>query len=146
MREETMWKIVKITGVFIFLLLCSVQDIKEKRLSVRMLVLFGILFLVLSLLFDRITWERRISNMLPGMLAFVLAFLTKEQIGYGDAACLAVLGNVVSLDILSDAIMGGLLLLSICSVVLLARRKVNRKATLPFIPFLTAGMLWRMIV
>lgn len=84
--------------------------------------------------------------MLPGMLAFVLAFLTKEQIGYGDAACLAVLGNVVSLDILSDAIMGGLLLLSICSVVLLARRKVNRKATLPFIPFLTAGMLWRMIV
>lgn len=146
MDEGTIWKIVKVTAVFIFLLLCSIQDIKEKRLSVKMLVLSGVLFLALSLLSDGISWGCRVGNMLPGMTAFVLAFLTKEQIGYGDAACLVVLGNVVSARILTGAIMGGLLLLSIFSVVLLVGKKVNRRTTLPFVPFLTAGMLWQMIV
>ena len=141
-----MWEIAKTAGIFIFLILCSLQDIKEKRISVKMLVLSGALFLILSLLFDRMPCERRIAGMLPGMSAFVLAFLTGEQIGYGDAACLAVLGTVVSFDILFGAMTVGLLILSIYSLVLLIRRKADRRTTLPFVPFLTVGMLWRMLV
>lgn len=140
-----MWQIVRAGGTFIFLFLCSMQDIKEKRLSVKMLVLSGALFLAMSLAFDEITWENRVANMLPGMTTCILAFLTKEQIGYGDAACLAVLGCVVSDDILWTAIMGGLLLLSLCSAVLLVWKKAERKTTLPFIPFLATGMLWQML-
>lgn len=139
-----MWKIVKVAGILIFLAICSLQDIKEKKLSVRMLILSGVLFLVCSLLFDQITYRQRVIALLPGMWAFVLAFLTREQIGYGDAACLAVLGNAVSADILFGAVMGGLILLSICSVILLAGKKADRKTTLPFVPFLMAGMLWQM--
>lgn len=139
-----MWEIVKRTGVFIFLMICSIQDIKEKKLSVRMLVTSGVLFLVLSFLFEEITWERRAENMLPAAAAFVLARLTGEKIGYGDAACLAVLGNVLSGSILWGGIFGGLLLLSLCSLALLVQKKAAGETTLPFIPFLTAGVLWRM--
>lgn len=141
-----MWKIVKVTGVFTFLALCSLQDIKEKSLSIKMLVVSGAFSLALSLLFDQISYECRIAAMLPGMAVFVLAFLTKEQIGYGDAACLAVLGNVVSADILFGAMMGGLLLLSACSIVLLVKKRADRRTTLPFIPFLTAGLIWQMLM
>lgn len=140
-----MWQIVKSAGVFLFLFACSVQDIREKKLSVKMLVLFGVLFLALSFAFEEISWEKRAQNILPGMVAFVLAFLTREQIGYGDAACLAILGSVVSADILWGAIMNGLLFLSICSMVLLLRKRAERKTMLPFIPFLTVGMIWQMI-
>lgn len=141
-----MWKIVKAAGIFAFLALCSLQDIREKRLSVKMLVLSGVLFLTASLLLDGLCWERRMIALLPGMTALVLAFLTKEQIGYGDAACLLVLGNVVSADVLVGAAAGGLLLVSVCSIVLLAGKKADRKTTVPFLPFLTAGMLWRIIM
>ncbi|MDE6950163.1 MAG: hypothetical protein K2P64_04510, partial [Lachnospiraceae bacterium] len=103
----------------------------------------GILFLVLSFLFEEISWERRVENMLPAVTAFVLAFLTREKIGYGDAACLAVLGSVISGGILWGAIFGGLILFSLCSAVLLVQKKAAGDTTLPFIPFLTAGMLWR---
>lgn len=145
-REKRMvWKLVRTAGIVLFLLLCSVQDIKEKKISVKMLVLSGGLFLALSLLFDEISWERRMENMLPGVIAFMTAFLTREQVGYGDAVCLVVLGSVVSADILWGAILGGLFLLSACSVVLLMRKKAGRNTTLPFIPFLTAGILWQMI-
>lgn len=139
-----MWEIVKGTGVFLFLIFCSIQDIKEKKLSVKMLVVSGMLFLVLSFLFEKISWESRIENMLPASAAFALARLTGEKIGYGDAACLAVLGSVVSGSMLWGAILGGLLLLSLCSLILLVRKKAAGETALPFIPFLTAGMLWQM--
>lgn len=141
-----MWKIGKLTGIAIFLLLCSIQDIREKKLSVRMLVLAGSLFFILSLAFDRISWDERIKNMLPGMLALVLAFLTREQVGYGDAACLIVLGNVVSVRTLSGAILTGLLLTDVCAAVLFFRKKANRRTMLPFAPFLAAGMLCWIII
>lgn len=140
-----MWKLVRTTGIVLFLLLSSIQDIKEKKISVKMLVLSGSLLFALSLLFDEISWERRMENMLPGAAALVTAFLTKEQVGYGDAMCLAVLGSVISADVLWDAVLSGLLLLSACSVVLLIRKKAQKTTALPFIPFLTAGMLWQMI-
>lgn len=110
-----------------------------------MLVLFGILFLGLSLLFDEMSLEERVYNLLPGMIAFLLAFLTKEQVGYGDAICLAILGNMLSAAVLFGAVMGGLILLSAYSMVLLSFKKADRKTTLPFLPFLTMGMLMQMI-
>lgn len=144
--KRAMWKGVKIAGMFLFLAICSIQDIKEKRVSVKVFVLSGILFLIMSLLFDKISIEQRMYNMLPGMIAFLLAFLTKEQIGYGDALCLIVLGNIMCSDVLWGAVLGGLMLLSMCSILLLAGKKVNRKTTLPFLPFLSAGVLWQVML
>lgn len=140
-----MWVMIKAAVVLLFLFFCGYQDIREKRLSVKMLVLFGVLFLALSFAFDELSWEGRPQNFAPGMAAFVLAILTKEQIGYGDAACLTVLGSVVSADTLWRAVLGGLFLLSLFSMVLLLRKKAERKTTVPFIPFLAAGMVWQMI-
>ena len=52
-----MWKIVKMAGLFIFLFFCSIQDMKEKKISVKMLILFGGFFLAMSLLFDEMSIE-----------------------------------------------------------------------------------------
>ena len=137
---------IKRAGIAVFLVLCSIQDIREKKLSVKVLVAAGILFLIMSLMFDEVSIEKRLCNLLPGMIAFLLVFLTKEQIGCGDAASLVVLGILVSARRLLGAVMGGLLLLSICSMILLAGKKADRKTTLPFLPFLSVGMLWQMIL
>lgn len=140
-----MWKLVRGTGIVLFLIIGSVQDIKEKKISVKLLVFFACLFLLLSFAVEEVSWERRMENMLPGAAAFVLAFLSGEQIGYGDAACLAVLGSAVSGAVLWGAVAGGLVLFSLCSVVLLVKKKAERRTTLPFIPFLAAGMFWQLI-
>ena len=139
-----MWETAKKAGVVLFLIWGSAQDIREKKISAKMVVLSGVLFFLLSLVLDEVSLGKRMENMTPGMAAFVIAFLTREQVGYGDAACLIVLGSVVSAASLWGALMGGLLLLSLCSAVLLLCKKAERKTTLPFIPFLTAGMLWQM--
>lgn len=141
-----MWKIMKAVGIFVFLMLCSLQDIREKRLPVKMLVFSGGLFFLVSLVSGELFNEGRLLALMPGMAALVLAFLTREQIGYGDGACLVVLGLLVSAERLIGAIAGGLFLISACSILLLVRKKANRKTTLPFMPFLTVGMLWQLIM
>lgn len=140
MREVT-----KAAGIIIFLILCAIQDIKEKQLSVKMLVLFGGLFFTWSFLFDTMPYEQRICGLLPGVAALFLAFLTKEQIGYGDAVCLLILGAVMTGGVILRAALAGLFLASACSIALLIGKKANRRTTLPFLPFLTAGVLWQMI-
>lgn len=140
-----MWEVTKAAGIIVFLILCDIQDIKEKRISVKMLVLFGGLFFTLSFLFDRTPYEQRICSLLPGMAALLLAFLTKEQIGYGDAVCLLILGAVMTGDGILRAALAGLFFVSVCSIALLVGKKANRKTKLPFLPFLTAGVLWQMI-
>ncbi len=138
------WRIIKITEIVIFLAVCSVQDIKEKKLSVRMLAGFSILFFISSLFPENILLQQRACNMLPGAIALLIAFLTREQIGYGDGVCMLILGNIVSYSMLLGAIMGGLILLCCCSVVLLVRKKAAWKTTLPFLPFLMIGMVIQM--
>ncbi len=140
------WEIVKLSGVFLFLLICSIQDLKEKQLSVKVLAGFGIIFLISSLIWENITPEQRIWNMLPGAAALFLAFLTKEQIGYGDGICLLIAGNLISCNVLLGAVMSGLILICICSVVLLIEKKADRKTTLPFLPFFMAGMVFQTVM
>lgn len=135
------WRIIKIAEVVIFLAVCSVQDIKERKLSVKMLAGFSILFFLSSFFPENILLQQRACNMLPGAIALLIAFLTREQIGYGDGVCMLILGNIVSYGVLLGAIMGGLILLCCCSAVLLVRKKVAWKTTLPFLPFLMIGMV-----
>lgn len=130
----------------IFLALCSIQDIREKKLSLKLLIVSGILFFVMSFMFERMSARERVCNMLPGIFALVIAFLTREQIGYGDAACLIIMGNIVSGERLLGAVMGGIILFSIVGAVLMIRKKADRKTTMPFLPFLTAGMLWQIMI
>ncbi len=132
--------------IYLFLIICSIQDIKEKRLSKKLLAGFGMLFFIVSFLMGNISFSDWIWNMLPGMAAILTAFLTKEQIGYGDGICLLILGNVNSFDVLLGAMMGSLIVMSGYSIILLLLKKGNRKTTLPMLPFLTAGMAFQTVL
>ncbi len=141
-----MWEAAKVLTIIVFLGLCCIQDIREEKLSLKMLIASGILFFMLSFMFEDMTAKERIYNILPGIVASFLAFMTKEQIGYGDAVCLIILGSVVSGEKLLGAVTGGMILFSIIGIIRMIRKKADRKTTMPFLPFLTAGMLWQIVI
>ncbi len=130
------WKIAKNTGTVCFLLICSIQDLKEKMFSVKMLLFFGILFFGASLLWEDISLKQRLYNMLPGIAALWIAFFTKEQIGYGDGVCLLILGNVIPIEVLLKMVMNGLILLNIYSLVLMVKKKRKERPHFRFFHFL----------
>ena len=78
-------------------------------------------------------------GLLPGALVVLLAFLSRQAIGYGDGmilgACGCWLGMKRTLEIFFLASVGA----AVFAGILLLRKKADRKDRLPFLPFLAAA-------
>ena len=76
----------------LFLAWFSAEDIRDRRLSLTELsgsLLLGMLYLTLTGGLDDGKLPYR---MLPGLFLLLLAYLTSEQVGYGDGLAVLILG------------------------------------------------------
>ena len=125
--------------VIIFLFICTVLDIKTRRLPVWFMIVGNVAAVVFRLL----NWGQNtalwIGGIVIGIVFLLLSKWTKEGFGYGDSWMILILGISLGLwDIL--------LLLSIAlscagllALFLLARGKWSQKVAFPFVPFLMLG-------
>lgn len=61
--------------------------------------------------------------------------------GYGDSWAILILGIFLGLWGVLEVLAAAFLLLTLVSVVLLARKRMSRRLSVPFYPFLAAGYL-----
>ncbi len=129
----------KIAGAMALIMigLLSWRDIYEKRISVTVLLVFGILAVFFRVFFCEFGLGFLGKGMIPGLLLLVLSFATQEKIGYGDGLAVLVTGLWC----------GGAFVFSACQIAfffsgiyvcLLLLCKKGR--TIAFLPFLLAGM------
>lgn len=79
-------------------------------------------------------------SLMPGAVFFLLSFLTKEKVGYGDGWALLMIGLFLGLYQCFLILLAGLMAQSAAAVVLLVLGKANRNREIPFVPFLLLGM------
>ena len=77
--------------------------------------------------------------LIPGIVLMAAAFLTGEQIGYGDAAVVTLMGLFVTADIVCSTMVMGLTIAGTISVILIASGRAGRKKQIAFTPFLLLG-------
>ena len=131
----------------IMLAFCSVQDIREKEISLWKLQIYG--FLILGIVLSRLfiqknslfsLLEKGIFGLIPGLLFLFLAKASKEAVGYGDGIILLFIGISIGfwqcLGVLFTALLG--IFLAAAMILILAGRKKNVR--IPFLPFLLTGM------
>lgn len=121
----------------LFLAVLTAEDIREKRISVYKLIIFAgvaVLYQVITKQFD---WREMAGGLLPGGLLLALAFSTRESIGYGDGAAVAVLGLWTGGWFAMMVTAAGIMLAGIYGVVCFLRKK---EELIPFMPFLLLGM------
>ncbi len=127
--------------LFGFLTVCSLQDMKEKKVKLGVLFWFAILGLVIHL----VTFQQSLSEMAGGMLVgggvLLLSFLTRESIGKGDGLLLMVTGLYLGMRQNMLLLLIGIFLAGICALFLFVFGKKRKKDDIPFIPFLFAGYL-----
>jgi leader peptidase (prepilin peptidase) / N-methyltransferase len=127
--------------ICIWLILCSWQDIRKKKIHV---ILIGIGFLTIltcSFLAGEITIWSRLAGLGLGILLLLLNPITRGQIGIGDGLIVSIMGLGVGFNATSFILAYGLFGSAVFSIGLILFRKVNRKATIPFIPFILLGYL-----
>ena len=132
--------------IMIILLIGSVYDWKYFSLPVWLLAasIFGGATGALYSLLEEPSVVNVGMDFLPGTIALILSYITKEQIGYGDGLLLLAMGGCVGLQQTITVVgiaLGASFLVSVGLVIL---RKAGRSQKLPFVPFLFAGwiMTW----
>ncbi|WOO34514.1 hypothetical protein R2R35_11875 [Anaerocolumna sp. AGMB13020] len=125
----------------IWLLLCSFQDIKEKKISVFLIVSGGLLLSVTFLIVGGVPVIDRLSGLLLGLLLLAAGRLLKGQIGDGDGLIICITGICLGFIKNLNLMLLGLSLTGLVSLFLLIFRRAERKDTIPFVPFLFLSYL-----
>jgi len=127
--------------VCMWLLLCSWQDIKNKKINVILIGMGFLVLLISTLILGNLTIWNRLAGLTLGIILLSLNPITKGQIGIGDGIIVCITGLCLGFPqnaiLLAYALFGS----AMFSIVLLVIRRVNRKRTIPFVPFLLIGYL-----
>lgn len=132
----------------VYLAYLSVEDIRKKSLPVPGIAagLLFVPFFVITEGASNITLLDNLKGMIPGVLLIFISFLSRGQIGIGDGAVVLITGVAIGIGNIVIVLTGALLLISVFSMLMLLLGKLNRKSTLPFVPFVFAGYLGVLIM
>ena len=121
--------------LIILLGIISIIDFSTKKIPVVVLVVMGIA----GSFYAKQSIISVAVALIPGIVLMAAAFLTREQIGYGDAAVVTLMGLFVTADIVCSTMVMGLTIAGIISVILIALGRAGRKKQIAFTPFLLLG-------
>lgn len=128
--------------LFLFLAVCAVFDGLKRRVPLAVIwigMLTAVCFRIGGIMGET-SLVLTAAALLPGAGFFLLSFLTKEKVGYGDGWALLMIGLFVGVYRCFLILLAGLVAESVVAIALLAVGKIKRDREIPFLPFLLLGM------
>ena len=132
--------------ILVLLGMCSVSDARKKTMPAVLLILFSIAVVGFALFDNAVSTRFRVVGLFMGLLFLLISKCSKEAIGYGDSWLILLLGIHLGYLRALGVLFGASLLAGVVSVLFLWKRGWKKKATLPFVPFLSIAYLGAMIV
>ena len=122
--------------LIILLGIISIIDFSTKKIPVVVLVVMGDCRYCKLFLCEAVNYISAV--LIPGIVLMAAAFLTGEQIGYGDAVVVTLMGLFVTADIVCSTMVMGLTIAGTISVILIASGRAGRKKQIAFYTIPTA--------
>lgn len=124
--------------LYTYLILCSITDIRTKKINLKICILFFVLGLFINIFFITPGIHILIYNLIPGICLLIISKLTHGAVGSGDALIFIIISFYMQSASTLIILFFSLLAASLFSIILIAK-KYSRKYTLPFAPFITLG-------
>lgn len=124
-------------GILIFLAILSLEDIREKKISVNTILLGAFTAMICRFIGGQTSGIEIAGSLIPGVLLLLLSIMTKESIGKGDGIVVMVLGLWIGGQITFLVVCLAVWAAGMFAVVCLIRKK---RELIPFIPCLLMGM------
>ncbi|MDO5541488.1 MAG: hypothetical protein Q4F83_15715 [Eubacteriales bacterium] len=130
------------------------KDIKNKTVSVKAAVCFAVTAFVLQLVrrgMEGNGWQIIFAEsltgcaagMLPGLILIGTAWITRQEVGYGDGIVQAVCGLFTGIEGGISILGNGLVASAIAAIFFLTVKRAGRKKEIPFVPCLLCGyIIW----
>ncbi|MBP5599837.1 MAG: prepilin peptidase [Lachnospiraceae bacterium] len=119
----------------------AVKDIKYKKINGYICL---VMIMVSFLIRVKIKQDANFTillDLIPGLLMYVLSKLSPRSIGEGDALVLIFIGSVVGYMKEIEFLIISVFLAGLIALILFVLKKVDRDTKLPFVPFLSVGVL-----
>lgn len=127
----------------LFLSVCAVIDIKTNKVVQSFCIINYILSLIVKAFLNELDIFVLIVGVIICGILFSISVITKEAIGKGDVLILLALTGILSVKYIIEIFVIGLWSCSIFSIAMLLIKKMKRKDSIPFVPFLLIGhCLW----
>ena len=140
----------------IMLIIFSYTDLRNRRISMRILAVFLILTAGLmtsvrlfggryTIIKNCLVYELGLENivlaLVPGVILFVISLLTNEAIGRGDVCVVGLLGLMTGFDAVFIILFISMMACALFGLVFMLIMGKSKKDTLPYIPFLLGAYL-----
>ncbi len=133
--------IIKSIILIVVLIISSVLDIKNKKVPVLLLLSCGVAVLLLSFIDQSMGWGVSAFGVLLGGVLLVLSKVFHGAIGSGDGLIVMLVGFVMGLYGGCVVLFYSLFLAALFSIVLLSLKKITKKDSIPFVPFILLSYL-----
>ncbi len=132
-------------GIFLLLILFSVEDIRHKAIinwHFFLAIPWGIADIIINtIITNRVSFWERGFGLLIGTLFLFISHLTRGQIGIGDSYIIMILCTTLGIFGGMEVITYSFLLSALISIILISFFRYHKRRKIPFVPFLLAGFL-----
>ena len=140
MCEIIKWAVAVLLGI------CSCEDIRKREISVLFLGIMSVLALLEAFLCKDVSISQRLAGGLVGGLFLGISKLSKEAIGYGDSWLVGILGVLMGAREMLAVLFVASLLAAVGSLLILWKKRWNKKAAIPFVPFVAVVYLGAILI
>ena len=130
----------------IILTVCAIEDWCKKKISVLWPVAGVVVAAVIRLLEGGFMNQDYWIGAMVGLFFFLLAIVSREQIGKGDGLVLTVCGFCLGWKALLSLVLGAMILFLAAGVVKVCRRNKRRNTAMAFVPFLWIMFMVSLII
>lgn len=121
-----------------------ITDLKKRQVYALMGIVFGIAGMLINIC-TIADWKQVLFGVALGQILALIAWITKESIGYGDVLCIFACSMWIKPAGMIMLLMIGLLLSALVSMALLVIRRKSRHDRIPFVPFLLLGFIGQLM-
>ena len=121
------------------LLFCSVTDLRYRRVYKAAAGGYVALSILGHIVGHTATFAELTVGLLPGVFCFLVSWISRQSLGYGDSALVVGCGLSVGLWPCLTILFTAFFLSGLWAAGLLVFRRAGRKKEIPFVPFLLLG-------
>ena len=123
--------------------IATIQDIRRKEISVGLVVAAGVVSFItciVSIGRGAFSIEETLLSLIPGALLLLIAFISRNNMGYGDGLLILAVGPSVGFEKCMLGLCIAFFISGIASIALIVIKRPAKGYAIPFIPFLTLGL------
>lgn len=134
---------IEIITLIIFLIM-SVQDIREKKVSLWIVIValaLGVTYFLIELIHGSKSSYELIAGLIPAALMTIMKIIAGDHIGIADCILLIIPGILLGINELIVCVAVTFGVMTFVSFLMLTTKKATKKTLLPMIPFISVGLM-----